>query len=164
MNTEKEAAFRQHLEGHAATADDNSSIVITVTPDRRPGRYRAFIGAEQELLCVSRQPLLDGARKLLARGHYPWTILVMRWEGATEWALRSPLGAAANLTVDEHNGTLAKWRPLPRSTVSPEIAKSVGQVPEARVSEKAAPVSTAEKRRPTLSVANELQRGSADVQ
>ena len=44
-------------------------IVITVTPDQRPGRYKAYIETEPNPLCVSRQPFLDGARKLLARGH-----------------------------------------------------------------------------------------------
>jgi hypothetical protein len=76
MNSERKATARLPLEGYAATVDDNPSIVITVTPDRRPGRYRAYVGTEQKLLCVSRQPFLDGARKLLARGHYGRTMLV----------------------------------------------------------------------------------------
>jgi hypothetical protein len=103
-------------------------LVITVAPDKRPGRYRAYVGTEQEPLCVSRQPFLDGARKLLARGHDRRTILVMRWAGAKECALRGPLEAAAKLTVDEHNGTFAKWKPLSRSAVRPRIAKSADQV------------------------------------
>ena len=82
MDTEGDAASRQPLEGYAATAYDSSPIVITVTPDKRPGRYRVYVESEQELLCVSRQPFLDGARKLLARGHDRRTMLVMRWAGA----------------------------------------------------------------------------------
>ena len=39
-------------------------------------------------------------------------MLVMRWAGAKDWALRGSLGAAAKLTVDEHNGTFAKWKAL----------------------------------------------------
>jgi hypothetical protein len=111
MSTET-ADHGRGLEAHASTAARHSPIVITITPDTRPGRYRAYVGAKQELLCVSRQPFLDSARKLLWRGHDPITILVMRWAGAAEWALRGPLGAAAKLTVDEHHGTFAKWKPF----------------------------------------------------
>jgi len=107
--------------------DCPAQIAITVNPDKH-GRYRAYVEAEQEPLCVSRQPFLDGARKLLGRGHDRRTILVMRWAGAKEWALRGPLEAAAKLTVDEHNGTFAKWKPLSRSAVRPRIAKSADQV------------------------------------
>ena len=107
--------------------DCPAQIAITVNPDKH-GRYRAYVEAEQEPLCVSRQPFLDGARKLLARGHDRRTILIMRWAGAKEWALRGPLEAAAKLTVDEHNGTFAKWKPLSRSAVQPRIAKSADQV------------------------------------
>jgi hypothetical protein len=105
-------------------------IVITVTPDNR---YRAYVEAEQEPLCMSRQPFLDGARKLLVRGHDPRTMLVMRWDGAEEWALRGRLGVAADLTVDEHNGTLfGKWKPFSRSAGSARIAKS-GHTVAARI-------------------------------
>jgi hypothetical protein len=140
--------------------DCPAQIVITVTPDTRNGRYRAYINAEQEPLCVSRQPFLDSARKLLARGHDRRTMLVMRWAGAKEWALRGPLGVAAELTVDEHNGAFAKWKPLSRSAVPPQIAKSADQVLDVRAAEKATAESTAEKeRRPRAS--SGLRRGHA---
>jgi hypothetical protein len=125
--------------------DCPAQIVITVTPDKRPGRYRAYVGTEQELLCVSRQPFLDGARKLLARGHDRLTMLVMRWAGAKEWALRGPLGAAAKLTVDQHNGTFAKWKPLSRSAVPSKSAKYAEQLSKDAAAEKPTPVTTAEK-------------------
>jgi hypothetical protein len=133
MSTETEANSRQGLEAYAANAGRHSQIVITVAPDTRPGRYRTYVEAEREPLCVSRQPLLDGARKLLARGHDPRTMLVMRWDGAEEWALRARLGVAADLTVDEHNGTVfGKWKPFSRSAGSARIAKS-GHTVAARV-------------------------------
>ena len=125
--------------------DYSSQIVITVTPDERPGRYRAYTENETKPLCRSRQPFLDSARKLIARGRDRRTILVMRWAGAKEWALRGPLEAAAKLTVDEHNGTFAKWKPFSRSAVRPRIAKSADQVLGVRPAEKSAPGSTAEK-------------------
>jgi hypothetical protein len=129
MSTETEADSRQSLEAYAANGGRHSQILITVTPDTRPGRYRAYVEAERELLCVSRQPFLDGARKLLARGHDRRTMLIMRWAGTKDWALRGPLGVAAKLTVDEHNGVFAEWKPYSRSAVPPKIAKSVNRVP-----------------------------------
>jgi hypothetical protein len=103
------------------------------------------LGGQQELLCVSRQPFLDSARKLLGFGHERRTLLVMQWTGSKGWALRAPLGVAAKLTVDEHNGTFAKWKPLSRSAVRPRIAKSADQVLGVRPAEKSPPGSTAEK-------------------
>jgi hypothetical protein len=131
MSAETGADVRQSLKVHAADADRHSEIVITVTPDTRPGRYRANVETEREPLCISRQPFFDGARELIARGHDPRTMLVMRWAGSKDWALRGPLGAAAKLTVDEHNGTtFAKWKPFPRSVVSHRIAKTANTVPK----------------------------------
>jgi hypothetical protein len=120
-------------------------IVITVTPDQRPGRYRTYIEAEPNPLSVSRQPFLDGARELLARGHDPWAMLVMRWVGAKDWALRGPLGVAAKLTVDEHNGVFAKWKPYSRSAVPPGNANTAMTVANGRAAKKLIPESTAEK-------------------
>jgi hypothetical protein len=48
-----------------------------------------------------RQPLLDGARKLLAQGHSAHTMLEVWREGAHEWSMRAPLGVAARYTVAE---------------------------------------------------------------
>jgi hypothetical protein len=109
--------------------DRPDTIVIVVSPHTAPGRYRAHVEGEKENPCESRQPFLDGARKLLARGNNPRTMLVMRWAGAKEWALRGPLGVAAELTVDEHNGTFAKWKPYSSSAVPPGNASSTRKVP-----------------------------------
>jgi hypothetical protein len=138
-------------------------IVITVTPDKRPDRYRACIESEQDALCVSRQPFLDSARKLLARGHDRRTMLVMRWAGANDWALRGPLGVAAKLTVDEHNGTFAKWKALSRSAVPPKIAKSAEQVPEEPARKKTTPANTAEKQQRVAPLAEQFGGGSPNV-
>jgi hypothetical protein len=124
MSTETEADSGQGVEAHTANADRHPEIVITVTRAARPGRYCAHLETEREPLCVSRQLFTDSARKLMARGHDPQTMLVMRWAGAKDWALRGSLGAAAKLTVDEHNGTFAKWKAYSRSAVRPRIAKS----------------------------------------
>jgi len=129
MSTKTEADPKHGLEVHAATADRHSQIVITVTPDTRPGRYRADVESERELLCVSRQPFVDGARKLLAKGNNPETMLVMRWAGANDWALCGQLGGAAKLTVDEHNGVFAEWKPYSCSAVPLGNTNSGRKVP-----------------------------------
>jgi hypothetical protein len=95
------------------------TIIVTPHPTENGRKHASLFDAALEgdtkILCTSKQPFLDGARKLLARGHDPTTLLVMRWAGAKDWALRGPLGAAAKLTVDEHNSALAKWKPYSRS-------------------------------------------------
>jgi hypothetical protein len=55
-------------------------LVITIT-EIAPGRHEARHG--QVLLCMSPQPLLDGARALLAAGCAPLAGLVMRRRAAT---------------------------------------------------------------------------------
>jgi hypothetical protein len=50
MSTETEADYGRGLEAYASTAPRHFPIVITVTPDTRPGRYRAYVEAKQEPL------------------------------------------------------------------------------------------------------------------
>jgi hypothetical protein len=102
---------------------------LIVSPHRdkhgrvNPNKFRASLEGETEVLCVSSQPFLDGARILLDRGHDPEAILVMRHAGSGDVALRGSLGKTALLTVDEHNGTvLAKWKPFSHSAGPPRIA------------------------------------------
>jgi hypothetical protein len=83
-------------------------LVITIT-ETAPGRHQARYG--EVLLCRSAQPLLDGARALLAIGCDPWARLVMRREGSDLDALRTRVGVAAGLTVDETNIRFARWKP-----------------------------------------------------
>jgi hypothetical protein len=76
-------------------------VVITAVPiPKRPGRYAAKLG-ETVLVSSTRQPFLDGCRALLATGHSPDTIAVMRHAGSSTDSLRGPIRAAAKLTVRE---------------------------------------------------------------
>jgi hypothetical protein len=126
---------RKSLVAPALTVNDRPpNIGIVVTPDKKLGRFRACLEQERALLCVSRQPFLDSARKLLDRGHDPRTILIMRHARSDDVALRGSLGAAAKLTVDEHNGTVfAKWKPFRRSAGSARIANPAGELSEPRL-------------------------------
>ncbi len=125
------------------------TIIVTPHPttnDRKHANlFDATLEGETKILCTSKQPFLDGARKLLARGHDPKPMLVMQWAGAKDWALRGWLGVAAKLTVDEHYGTFAEWKPLSRSTVPPKIAKFADHAPEDPAAGKTTRSGTAEK-------------------
>jgi hypothetical protein len=98
-------------------------VTIIVAPTaRRPGRYEARLDDGTVLVTASRQPFLDVARKLIDLGRDPAAVLTMRWRGSEIDCLIAPIGVAAKLTVDEHNGTrFAKWKALPRSAVSPPV-------------------------------------------
>jgi hypothetical protein len=135
---------KMRTEKEPTTTEGLPPIVVTITPDKWPGRYRTYVAAEQEPLCVSRQPFLDIARKLLERGLDPRTMLLMRWSGSKDWAFRGALGAAAKLTVDEHNSTFAQWKPYSRSAAPPKRAKSAAQVSTGRLDDRALRETTAE--------------------
>jgi hypothetical protein len=72
-------------------------IYLVVAPTRA-GMFEARI--EGRLICISRQPLLDVARALLAEGFAPETYLVMRHVGSAHDSLSTSIGAAAQLTVE----------------------------------------------------------------
>jgi hypothetical protein len=79
-------------------------------------RGQLFDGTVDGRMIVNRstQPMLDGARALLAEGADPATRLVMRHEGQDYDALRSTIGAAARMTVrDDRTGkpVFVKWQP-----------------------------------------------------
>jgi hypothetical protein len=75
-------------------------IVLTIK-EAGAGRYDAY--ADGRYLLTSGQPLLDGARALLAQGYDPADMLTMVRPPSTAWAMRAPLAMAAKLTV-ETNG------------------------------------------------------------
>ena len=58
-------------------------LVVTPEPDpEKAGRFAARLESTGEVIVAStRQPLVDGARELLARGFDPATPLTMRHEG-----------------------------------------------------------------------------------
>jgi hypothetical protein len=62
MGTETESDTKQGVKAHTANADRHPQIVITITPDARPGRDCAYVEIEPTPLCVSRQPFVDSAQ------------------------------------------------------------------------------------------------------
>ena len=83
--------------------------------ERLHGRFVATLDGRQ--LCISRQPLLDAARVLLADGIDPETPIATRHAGSDFDAMTSTVGTAARWTVEEGNTvspTLRRWRPFRR--------------------------------------------------
>jgi len=96
-------------------------IVAPILP--RPGYFAA--SCDGRLLCRSRQPLLDGARVLLASGYPASEVVTMRRVGSTVDALRSTISEAARLTVaDNRHGTpqFRRWSAQAGDVAAPPIA------------------------------------------
>jgi hypothetical protein len=101
---------RQH-QSQRGVAVFPPTIVISITPLDRRGRYSAYFG-DRLLVSASRQPLLDAARELLRLGAE---------------SLRARIGVAASLTVkerDRRGPVFEAWGPHPFSPVSPPVART----------------------------------------
>jgi hypothetical protein len=74
-------------------------VLITAVP-LGAGRFETRC-AGQLIVASTREPLLDGSRALLAAGHDPDTIAVMRHAGSDVDALAARIGMAAQFYVEE---------------------------------------------------------------
>jgi hypothetical protein len=109
-------------------------MIIIIKP-ASPGKFEAYEG--DRLLCVSRQPLLDAARVLLAEGADPDTPIAMRHVGADYDALTSTVGGAAKLIVTERDKgkkgpVFEPWRPFHRPDNSTVDTRRVGYAAKLR--------------------------------
>lgn len=80
------------------------------------GRYLGYIG--DDLIVTSRQPFLDGARALLARGYDPTTPYNMRHANSTALSfVTTTIGHAAGLSVSDARTTrFQKFEPFEWAT------------------------------------------------
>jgi hypothetical protein len=109
--------------GNCRSSANSTTITVSALPTC-PGRFEARLG-DQVLGASSRQPFLDGARRLIEIGHDPAARLVMRHAGSEIEALRSTIGAAARLTVreDEKRGPeLVRYKAFLHADIAPPIA------------------------------------------
>ena len=86
-------------------------IVIEIVP-LGAGRYSASVDGA-EIVASSRQPFLDAARALLARGTAVGEPIVMRRRGVAADALRSQVSIAAGLRAKEPGTgriSFVRWR------------------------------------------------------
>lgn len=103
------------------------TILLIIEPVNRRGLFAARLAEDSRTLCTSRTPFTDAARVLLREGVDPKSILISRKAGQDYDSLRSTVGAAAKLTVDEHNGTVfAKHKSLPASAVPRRVRSAEG--------------------------------------
>jgi hypothetical protein len=119
---------RRHVvawfEGKALMAAPNK-LTITATPtSRHAGHYVARLDGDDRVLCVSRTPYFDAARKLATEGYNPNITLVMRHAGSRTECLRASLGAASAQTVEEtpYGPKFRRWKAIPTLAVAPRIA------------------------------------------
>lgn len=99
-----------------------TAIIIARPSPSRHGYFDAIFDGQP--LCTSRQPFLDGARVLLARGLDPTTRLIMRHAGSDIDALAGQLASAARLTVEERarqSPRIGLWAANCRFAVQPPI-------------------------------------------
>ena len=87
-----------------------------ITPAPKPGRFLGYVG--DELLVTSRQPFLDGARVLLARGYDPVTPYHMRHANSDVLSfVTTTIGHAAGLSVsDTRTNRFQKFEPFEWAT------------------------------------------------
>jgi hypothetical protein len=115
--------------------------VVTPEPDpEKAGRFTARLESTGEVIVSStRQPLVDGARELLARGFDPATPLTMRVEGKGYDSFQPlPIGQWAGWTYTESEKHVLKrqrWMPLPDDRERQKSGSEPLVVPEGRETE-----------------------------
>lgn len=103
--------------------------IIVVPCPSRPGAFTGHLEDGSRVVARSRQPLVDSARELLARGVDPSTPLAMRHAGKSfdSFAKPAPVGELARWTYSEPDlGRLHRrpWKAFSPSPVSPPSAIS----------------------------------------
>jgi hypothetical protein len=92
--------------------------LIVIPLEGKPGRFSFRLESTGEVIVSNtRQPLVDGARELLARGFDPATLLTMRHEGKAYDSFQPlPIGKWGGWTYTEGETTplrCAHWMPRP---------------------------------------------------
>jgi hypothetical protein len=96
-------------------------IILIIEPVNRRGLFAARLAENSRILSKSRPPFTDAARSSLRESVDPKTILISRKAGLDYDSLRSTVGAAAKITVDESKTRFARWKSLSLSAVSPRM-------------------------------------------
>jgi hypothetical protein len=99
------------------------ALIIIAAIHTRPGYFTAR--CDGRLLCRSRQPLLDGARELLAAGYPADAVIVMKHAGSSDVAATSTIEVALRLTIENsRHGTpsFRRWNAPAGVVAAPLIA------------------------------------------
>jgi hypothetical protein len=115
--------------------------LIVAALEKKPGRFSAYLESTGDVIVTgSAQPLVDGARELLARGFDPGALLTMRMEGKTYDSFEPlPIGKWAGLTYEEGERTTlraAVWMPFPAGAGTQKSTSKLSDVPEATPGQK----------------------------
>jgi hypothetical protein len=115
--------------------------LIVIALESKPGRFSGRLESTGEVIVASsKQPLVDGARELLARGFDPGTPLTMRHQGSAHDSFQPlPIGRWAGWTYEEgERSTLraALWMPFPAGAGTQKSASELAGVPEATPEQK----------------------------
>jgi hypothetical protein len=127
-----------------------TSLSLVIEP-RGNGTFAARLaggGAEM----VSRTPFLTAARKLIELGYSPKVVLIMRRAGAEVDSLRSSIGTAAALTVEDGPDGRPRFRPWKAFGARPARKSSEGSRYPANLPARAPSVSRTPQRAPSASV------------
>jgi hypothetical protein len=100
------------------------TVIVTPAPRGSAERYEARLDDDDHVLCVSRTPFFNAARKLIAQGYDPGITLVLRHAGSDTDSLSAKLEKAASLTVEEteYGPKFRLWKPISTLEVSPRNA------------------------------------------
>jgi hypothetical protein len=103
----------QRVAGKSPTNCDRSqTIILVIKPSGRAGRFLGYLGDEL-IVPSSRQPFLDGARVLLARGYDPSTPYNMRHANSSVLSfVTTTIGHAAGLSVNADRTRFQKFTPF----------------------------------------------------
>ena len=106
-------------------------MIEVVVTSAGASTYLARVGGRQ--IGTFKTPLLSAARILAADGIEPDTPIVMRWANSKTVSMRSTVGAAATLTVEEGDGAprFVKHQPWSSNRMPIPYGASAHQRPEA---------------------------------
>jgi hypothetical protein len=115
--------------------------LIIIPLDSKPGRFSTRLESTGEVIVGNtKQPLVDGARELLAIGFKSSTPLTMRHDGSLHDSFKPlPIGEWAKWTYKEGEKDAlkrARWMPLPDDRVGQKLTSELSGVPEATPQQK----------------------------
>ena len=118
---------------------DSETIRLVIAADAA-GRFTARLESTGDLIVAgTRQPLVDGARELLARGFDPAVLLTMRHEGKAYDSFQPlPIGRWAGWTYKEGEKDALRrtaWMPLPADRGWQKSGSETPVAPEGRETE-----------------------------
>ena len=128
---------------------------MIIEPVNRRGLFAAGLAEDLRTLCTSRAPFTDSAHMLLREGIDPNAIPISRKAGQDYDSLRSTVGAAAKLTVDETRTVFAKWKAFSSPAVAPSSRPFGAPEGPARTAIKKTAETELGAARPASSVADE---------